>query len=165
MEVLNGENKTKARTTFLTVICILTFIGSGWGIVDAVIDYVSADVVSATVNTAMDAAQEQLDNEEDVPSFVSSLFGNLTEGLSAENIRKLGVMELVSNVLTLIGGIMMWNLRKNGFWCYVTGIAVLVIAPMMIFDKSIIGIVAAGATGFFGVVFIVLYGVNLKHMS
>lgn len=165
MEVLNNENNSPGRPTLLTVICILTFIGSGWGIVDSVLDYSSADLAGSIASEAIAEVQEKIDEEEEVPAFVSSIFGSMSEGLTPANIRKLGVMELVSNVLTLIGGIMMWGLRKTGFWLYCGGITFLVIAPLIIFNKGIIGIAASGITGFFGVIFIVLYAINLKHMK
>jgi hypothetical protein len=77
----------------------------------------------------------------------------------------MSVMQLFSNLLTLSGALMMWRLRKKGFWFYVAGIALLILAPLFIFDKGILGIIASGANGFFGVVFIVLYGLNLKDMN
>ena len=165
MEVLNEDIKKPVRSALLTVLCILTFIGSGWGLVKAIQNFASADFAATTVNEAMEEAQSKLEEQNEVPSFVSKLFGSISEGLTPENIRKMSVFELISNALTLFGGILMWNLNRKGFWSYLIGIAILILAPMIIFHRGIIGLIASGAVGFFGVIFIVLYGVNLKQMK
>ena len=164
MELVNNEPQQPVRNTFLTIICILTFIGSGWGIVKSFQSYIAADFAATIVQEAMDEAQTKMDEQDEVPGFVKNIFGSITEGLSPANIRKMGLMEMISNVLTLIGGILMWNLCKSGFWIYVAGITFLMITPMVIFGNGLIGLIASGAAGFFGVIFIVLYAVNLKQM-
>lgn len=162
--------ETNIRPTFLTVLCILTFIGSGWGIVDSLIDYFNADLAGDTIELVeeqMDEALEEIEDDENMTDkqkeFVEGFMGGITDSLTPENIRKSSLVSFISNLLTLLGAILMWQLRKNGYWLYLLGVLVMVIGMAVIFN-GIIGIAAAGATGFFGVVFIVLYGVNLKHM-
>lgn len=153
------------RPTFLTVLCILTFIGSGWGIINAVSSYQSADVVSGVTSEVMDEAFDEIENSgEEVPGFVEKIMGEVSEGLSPEKIRNTAMASGVSAILTLLGAILMWGLNKNGYWIYIAGIAVAIFAPMFIQD-GILGIIGAGGAGFFGILFIVLYGVNLKHMK
>ncbi len=163
MEVIE-PTPAKARTTFLTVICVLTFIGSGWGVVDSIIEYGSADIASSLAREAIDEAQMQLEDDEEVPGFVESIFSSVTEDLTPGNIRKLSILGLIANILTLSGAILMWNLRKLGFSFYVAGIAVLVISPLAVMGSGLTGMMSAGGAGFFGVLFIVLYALNLKQM-
>ncbi len=158
------EIKT-GRNTFLTVLCILTFIGSGWGIVDSFLDYSAADFAGNVAHEAIDEVQQRIAEEEEVPSFVSDILGSVMEGISPENIRRMSLWKFISCLLTLAGAILMWNLRKTGFWFYIAGIVILVVAPVVIFGKGLIGIAAAGVSGFFGVLFIVLYAVNLHQLK
>lgn len=163
--------ETTMRPTFLTVLCILTFLGSGWGIVDSVIDYFSAEtagdaieMVEETMDDAMDEIDDNDDMSEKQKDFITNMMGGITESLTPENIRKSSIVNFLSCLLTLFGAILMWQLKRNGYFLYIAGIAVMVIGMAVIF-KGIIGLAAAGATAFIGVLFIVLYGVNLKHMK
>ena len=63
-------------------------------------------------------------------------------------------------ILSLIGVIKMWKLQKSGFMIYV----VATVAAM------VMGIVYSGVTAsmmgiVFSVLFVVLYGLNLKHLK
>lgn len=163
--------ETTMRPTFLTVLCILTFLGSGWGIVDSVIDYFSAEtagdaieMVEETMDDAMDEIDDNDDMSEKQKDFITNMMGGITESLTPENIRKSSIVNFLSCLLTLFVAILMWQLKRNGYFLYIAGIAIMVIGMAVIF-KGIIGLAAAGATAFIGVLFIVLYGVNLKHMK
>ena len=57
------------RNNFLLVICILTFVGSGFGVLSSIFSFAMADRVSA-MNSQY---QEQMDNQQ-TPSFLKSLF-------------------------------------------------------------------------------------------
>jgi uncharacterized membrane protein (DUF2068 family) len=165
-----GTAPVKSRPTFLTVLCILTFIGSGWGIIDSFTDYLAADTAEDAVGLvegALDDAMDEMEDEdlsEEQMDFVQNLLGGMTENLTAANIRKISIVNLVSCILTLLGAIMMWRLRKNGYYIYIVGFLIFIVGPALILG-GIMGAMYAGATGFLGVVFAVLYGVNLKHLS
>jgi len=88
---------------------------------------------------------------------------SVTEGLSADNIRESAILQLIGNLFTLFGAILMWNLRKIGFYLYILGILVLVAMPVVL--GKLIGIIGGAFVGFIGIIFIVMYGVNLKHMN
>jgi hypothetical protein len=150
------------RNTFLTVICILTFIGSGWDIIKSIRSYASADTVAAVAGDAMKSAETQMD-QQNTPSFLKNLMSSVTEGLSADNIRESAILQLIGNLFTLFGAILMWNLRKIGFYLYILGILVLVAMPVVL--GKLIGIIGGAFVGFIGIIFIVMYGVNLKHMN
>lgn len=151
-----------ARNTFLTVICILSFIGSGWGIISSIKSYATADTVAAIAGSAMKTAQDQMD-QQNTPDVAKKIMSSVSEGLNPDNIRKKAIMDFISNILTLLGAIMMWNLKKSGFYLYIAGIVVLIAAPLVM--GKLIGILAGAFTGIVGVAFIIMYGVNLKQMT
>ena len=157
-------NPNPVRSTFLTVLCVLTFIGSGWGVIGAVRSYAGADTISSIANGAMQGAEDKLD-QQGTPNFVKQIFSSLAAGLTPDSIRKSSILKLISCLLTLLGAIMMWNLKKIGFYLYIAGIAVFTLAPIIILGSSLPGLAGAGGSGFIGVVFIVMYGMNLKDMK
>lgn len=165
----NQETTQSKRPVFLTVLCILTMIGSGWSIVDAITDYSTADTAETGVAIAeeiMDDAMDDIGDSELTESqeeMVEDLVGGFTKNLTADNIRKMAIFELIAGMLTLMGAILMWNLRKIGYYSYIGGFVLLIVGYSVVFG-GLLGALAAGAMGFIGVVFIVLYGINLKHM-
>ncbi len=169
---MEEQNTTfNPRPTFLTVLCILSFLGSGWGIIDSITDYVNAEQVGEAtelIEESMDDAMDKLDENEDISDtqrdFVEGMAQGFTENITPENIRKSAIVTLISCLLTLAGALLMWKLNKNGFYLYIAGFLVMIIGLVSIFS-GVMGAIAAGGSGFIGVVMIVLYGVNLKHMN
>ena len=69
-------------------------------------------------------------------------------------------MAIGLSVIGLIGVIMMWKLKKTGFYVY-TGAQLLgIISPMFMG-----GSIDFGFGAIISILFVVLYGMNLKHMS
>lgn len=151
------------RPTFLTVLCILTFIGSGWSIYSGITNYYTADVSYGIVNEQFEKVQEQLDNQEGAES-VGELFQSIGASMSPEKIKDNGIATAITSIITLIGAILMWGLRKTGFYVYVVGAVAAIIAPMVIFGGGFAGAIASGGAAFMGILFIVLYALNLKHL-
>jgi hypothetical protein len=157
------QNTGGVRSTFLTVICVLTFIGSGWGIIKAVREYATADTIVSMTTARLDKVEDKLDDK-DQPGFVKGIFSSLATNLTAPNIRRQAILSLVSCLLTLGGAVMMWNLKKTGFYLYIAGTIVLVAAPVIMMGTGVVGLIASGMTALIGVVFIGMYGANLKDM-
>lgn len=150
------------RPTFLTVLCILTFIGSGWSIYSGISSYYTADVSYGIVNEQFDRVQEELDNQEGAEA-VGKLFQSIGESMSPEKIKNNGIATSITSLITLIGAILMWGLRKTGFYVYVVGAVAAIIAPITIFG-GFAGAMASGGAAFVGILFIILYALNLKHL-
>jgi hypothetical protein len=96
------ENK---RSGFLTTLCILTFIGSGFGLIGSVLSIVGS-------------------------SALSFLTGGLL-GLPAELMMWLGVGNLLAAALCLYGAISMWKLKMLGYWLYLGGSVVSLIVSVI----------------------------------
>ncbi len=169
MEIINSESSMPSnpvsgvRSAFLTVICILTFIGSGWGIIKAVRSYVMADYTASIAQGAMKNVEDKVDGQGNAPGFVKQIMGSVIEDMNPDFLRKMAIFSFISCLLTLSGAILMWNLKKAGFYLYVAGIVVLIAAPLVM--GKLVGAIGATIVGMIGVVFIVMYGVNLKQMN
>ncbi len=164
MEIVSSmpPDSPRVRGAFLTVICILTFIGSGWGIIKSITRYAGADTIAALASEAIKDAGANVE-EQNARSFAKLLMNSAAESLNADNIRKSAIFEFLSNILTLGGAILMWNRKKIGFYMYIAGILVLIAVPFAM--GRLLGAIGASFIGFIGVVFIVMYAVNLKYMN
>ena len=166
METANYNSSTPtpgARNTFLTVICILSFLGSGWGTFKAVRSYFTADYTAQFGREVIKNTEDRVNQRDNVPDFVEQIMGSVEADMNPDFLRKLAIFSFISNLLTLSGAILMWNLKKFGFYLYVLGIIVLVLAPLTM--GKLVGAIGASFIGFIGVVFIVMYAVNLKQMD
>ena len=124
---------TEERPTFLTILCILTFIGSGFGILSSILFIVGAGALM---------------------SFLGSMGGATGGG----GMAYLGI-SLVLSIASLYGAIQMWKLKKMGFFIYAGAGVVGIILPF-VFGM---GFTAVGAI--IPLAFIVMYYLNVKHMS
>ena len=121
------EANVKQRPTFLTVLCILTFIGSGLGVLFNLLGIFGLGALTG---------------------FLAKYGGaDIDSGILNP------ILMLIFSAGSLYGAIMMWSLKKLGFYLYVAA-QVLIVA----FGWSIMALI-------FAALFIVLYGLNLKHLE
>ena len=151
--------------TFLKVLCILTFIGAGIGFISAFSGIFTAEM---SMNS-MRNSSEQLKN---------TPFGDM--GSQIEAIQKWGfisnILNTIGNGLCLTGAILMWRLKKIGFFLYLGGHAISITASFLIMGSSTS---SGGGNNFFSTImmasmfisfifvaaFIIMYAVNYKHLK
>lgn len=137
----NLADSKKLRPDLLTVLCILTFIGSGLAALSNFFVYFNIDILKETV-------------EKDGFEFFGS---ELILGLP----KSLFILSALFYSASLVGAILMWKLRKVGFHVYSISQIILLIIPT-IYIKSdnfpIFGILLT-------VLFILLYHKNIKLMQ
>ncbi|HTN07377.1 hypothetical protein [Agriterribacter sp.] len=155
-----------ARPVFLTVLCILTFIGSGWGIISGITSYLSANVTSHIARAAMQDAKEKIEDEANTGSkFAEKILSGTSEMLQPENLKKSALFSIIASVFTLLGGVLMFGLKKAGFYSYVLGTAIGIAGPFIAFGGgNFITILSSSFIAFIGFFFVILYGLNVKHL-
>ena len=143
---------------FLKVLCILTFVGSGLGILGAFIGFLTSDMAVESY----ELMQSMGGGGFDVLGF------DLEEMVKWQNYMNIG--NLVGSVLCLMGALMMWKLKKVGFYLYLPGsiipLVVTGIGMQYVFTgfMSGLGIFSVVINGIFTAAFIIMYGVNFKHL-
>ncbi|MBL4862065.1 MAG: hypothetical protein JKY09_03490 [Crocinitomicaceae bacterium] len=156
----NGPEVNK-RPAFLTVLCILTFVGAGLGILGAVFGLVTSDMTER--NLQMSA---QLMDDSPFGDFFGVNWEEMTRWQGYINMAN-----LIGALLCLTGALMMWRLKKVGYYLYIPGCIIpLVVSAVgaqymmsgMLAGMSTIGVVFAGMIS---LAFIIMYGVNLKHLK
>jgi hypothetical protein len=156
------------RPTLLTVLCILTFIGSAWGIINSISSYMNADISSQIAGTALETAKENINKESDnkaASKMAERVISGASEMLNPANIKKNALFSILANLLTFGGAFLMFQLKKIGFWTYLAGAGIAIITPLIVYGPS--NLMSIGMTAiyaFFGILFAVLYSLNLKYM-
>ena len=164
---LQDYEQPAARPTFITVLCILTFIGSGWGLISDGIKYFNANSQAEAISKFKEQANSGVSKNKDAGKPGNEFAIRIVKDLnmSPDNIRKGAVADGAAAILCLAGAFMMWSLKKTGFYLYVAGTLLGIISPFIIFGtNNFIAIISSIMIGFIGLIFMILYGVNLKYM-
>ena len=143
MENIN-ETATPKRPTFLTVLCILTFISAGTGILSSLLTPPFSDVLVEMVK----------------------IYPGLDENIKADAIKvyeagwSYHLTTFVLSACSLLGAIMMWKLKKTGFHFYALSNLALLFVPMLILEMPTAWGSILFTSGFIG-----MYAVHLKDMK
>ncbi|MEO6232362.1 MAG: hypothetical protein ABJB11_22935 [Ferruginibacter sp.] len=162
------EQAPPSRPGFLTVICILTFIGSGWGIIGGVIQFATSDKQASQIIVAKKKAASDIQKKGDNNAgtrFAEKMVNSMSTAFTAENFRKAGIAAIIGALFCLAGALLMWRLKRTGFYSYILGVLIGIVSPFIIYgNDNLMAIITSIGVGFIGLVFIILYGVNVKHM-
>ena len=167
--IFEGEIIPPQRPTFLKVLCILTFIGSGWGICSSAITYFRANEISKEVSEKMimanDSTKLQTSKNKESVNFFTKVMKTASEVSIPENLRKSAAGNAIGYILCLTGAILMWRLRRPGFYLYVLGTIVGIAVPFYLFGNNFMAVFASAFASFIGLIFVIFYAMNLKVMK
>ena len=165
-----GELIQPKRPDMLKVLCILSFIGLG---IVFLISLASIPKLFQTPEMRM-AEMEQM--EQISPGYMDKMAPIMTDpNYTVKAVGKL-IFDLLFQVLSLIGVIQMWKLRKKGFYFYLAGELLPYLSMLLFFDQGMgmlnnlpgyianIAYVMMGLMVAIDLLFIFLYSRNLKHM-
>lgn len=135
----NSEEFTEQRPKFLSVLCILTFIGSG---ISSSLDLFSFFFRDLIFNSSINSS------------------GYYEDYIYSE--KWMYLVDFSLSITSIIGAILMFNLRKKGFYVYLISNITLIFTPS--FSTLNLNIDFSGLM-FVTAPFIILYGLHLKHMK
>lgn len=111
------EENSFRRPTFLVMLCIFTFVGSGWNILADLFYLFTANIIDGTIDIEQNSAMVGELESQGIDSFFSG-FWNSSLGLmqaGMQHAREIVVFQLILNVIVLAGAILMFQLRRPGF--------------------------------------------------
>ena len=166
-DLLEPEFIAPQRPLFLKVLCILTFIGSGYAIINSAFTYFKANDIANIMVEATDKMNKEQKKERSAESknIVANVTNNLTEMTNPVNLRKAAIGSFITSILCLIGALLMWKLRRPGFYIYTLGTILSIIIPFYMFGSNLITNLSGGFMGFIGILFVIFYAMNLKSMK
>jgi hypothetical protein len=161
-ETINSRGSNTLRPLFLTILCIITLVGSVLGIVLNIRGYFNANV--EVENIASGKAKTQLKNLF-TPGSSSGVDLVRIGNLNVENYMKFSIGCIASSILCLVGSILILRLKRTGFYSFTLGTFFNLITHFLLFGDhfAMMGIsILAALAGF---VFVILFGMNLKYME
>lgn len=148
------------RPTLLTVVCILSFIWCGVAVIGGGLGYLGMKMMTSG---ALEEMVEQSGDANAIGQVEKAQAELAAKGVDAAQLANIMLAGIGLTIVVLVGVIMMWKLKRTGFFIY-TGAQLLgVVLPVLMgsrLETSISGMMMTGLT----ILFIVLFGLNLKHM-
>ena len=168
------NERSFVRPTLLLILCILTFIGSGWEILHSLFSLFTHSFMN--IETRVDQSASLIETLETqgiysgLPVVWMDFMTNLVQSsvqliqVMAVHAKEIYVFELILSVISLVGAIFMFQLRRTGFYLYTTAqLLSLFILPY--FAGFLLPVVLfMFFSSFFFLIFIILYAMNLKYM-
>ena len=170
------DEEEHTRPTLLKVLCILTFIGSSWLILTQLWSYTTASKTAQVISSIRNAsqndsainrdssAQQQHVRHKEGFFLGKKMMMSVSKMLTVENIRKTAIGTIMSAMLTLIGAILMWRFKKSGFYLYIVGTIIGLSVPFYLYGANTMSVGISFFSGFFGLIFIALYALNIKSL-
>lgn len=162
--LIDGSTDTTyrgGRPSFLTVLCILTFVGVGFSLIYGVFRFWQISMMEAVFDTVGGLGMDDLADDEYMGSFANTY----------RWMKVSVILDLVGAVFCLTGAIVMWNLRKIGFPIYVVGQALPIIGTVLTYGSMFgggmfadIGLIFIAIGVIFPIGFIIMYGLNYKYL-
>lgn len=154
----NLSSAPKKRSTFLTVICILSFVAIGYGIISELVTIATFDPDTfAMVEAEFEDAMDEVGDDNPAAGFLEGIMDMGRDAI--EHQITLSWIGVAGNLLCLFGVIMMWRLRKPGYYIYLIGqFGPLIAAVVLVSGLALFGLIWL-------IIFPILYALNLKDMS
>ena len=161
-DVINSEQVHTYRPLFLSILCIVGFIGSIISIVQNAVGVFKADEEVSQIQSGRSSTQ--LKNIFSGSKVFSSQSENISN-LTPDNFQKFSIGGIVAALLCLIGVVMMWLLKKSGFYSFTLGTFFNLITHFLLFGDNIgaMGLSLVGAL--LGLVLVILFSRFLNYMD
>ncbi len=160
-EFQTAEQTHTYRPLFLSILCILGFIGSIASIVQNSVGIFKAD--DEVVQIQSGSSKTQLKNIFGGKAAISQPMS--ISNLTPDNFQKFSIGGIVSALLCLVGVVMMWLLKKSGFYSFTLGTFFNLITHFLLFGENIGAMGLSLVAALVGLVFVILYSRFLNYMD
>jgi len=162
----NPFNTEKTRPTFLTVLCILTFVGSGFSLLSSLMSIATSKIASSSgfMSLIYDAMNQSM---EEIPEAMVNIMETAMQ-MAAKAIEygvAIGITNAILYAASIYGAILMFNLKKKGFYLYSAAQILLLFVMPVIIGFNLFTIMGMMFSLIFTTAFIIMYGVNTKQMN
>jgi len=139
------QNELVKKNWLLTTLCLLTFIGSGFGLIVSILSMISLDFIYFT---------------QDIIGYTSVLTN--TQDASFGFI----IAKTALYILILYAAYQMLNRKRKGFWLYIAGQVLLIIISFLFFPYPyLVTFSIVIPEIIFSVAFIFLYAIQYNEMK
>ena len=92
------------------------------------------------------------------------MMSSVAKIMTADNVRRNAAGTILSALITLLGALLMWWQKRRGFYIYIFGTLLGIAIPLYFYGVNMTSIGISFFPGFFGLIFIALYALNVKSL-
>jgi hypothetical protein len=167
LKPMETQSLKNERPGFLTVMCIISFVGLGLSILNNIKLFIFGELGSnfyAVIQTHFEESINQVHaSNPGIAPFLEKIFESVLKLVDLAPL--LATISIVASVIALAGVILMWKLIKSGFYIYSAIKILLVFIPMTLIGINFVSILLALGSIFTAAIFITLYALNLKALK
>jgi hypothetical protein len=161
-EATIAEQLRPNRPLFLTILCVLGFIGSISSIVQNGIGFFKSDLEVVQIQSGTEKTQlKNIFSSEKAAVNAPLGISNLTP----ENFEKFSIGGIVAALLCLVGVVLMWMQKLSGFYSFVLGTFFNLITHFLLFGDNIGAMGLSFIWALIGLVLVILFSRFLKYMN
>ncbi len=158
------DTSSGQRTTFLTVLCVLSFINGGMNIIFNLPSLLTPNFMESYLDTIK---QVQGMHDFNATPFTGEMMKQVMAMLErmAAHWTSMILSTILLAVMSVIGVWMMWGMKKAGFLFYCTAQILWTIMPFIFLGTNTLVVLAVLLNSIITLTFIILYGLQLKKMT
>jgi len=161
-EATIAEQLHPNRPLFLTILCVLGFIGSISSIVQNGIGFFRSDAEVVQIQSGTEKTQlKNIFSSDKAAVNAPMAISNLTP----ENFEKFSIGGIVSALLCLVGVVLMWMQKLSGFYSFVLGTFFNLITHFLLFGDNIGAMGLSFIWALIGLALVILFSRFLKYMD
>ena len=150
------------RPLFLSILCLLTFFGSLTGLVFNSLGYFNSEtLVNRIAAKDSNSHLRVLDYSNGDLTNPSIRVGNINE----DNYKKFSVGGTVSYILSLVGSVLMFKGKRNGFYSLVLGVFFNLISHFLLFGDNFRAMGLSMLFTLLALIMVVIFCMNLKYLE
>ncbi|NBP05316.1 MAG: hypothetical protein EBV15_03720 [Bacteroidetes bacterium] len=161
-QTLDQQPQAKNMNASINVLTILTFIGCVFAFISAIFSLYSSGKSMERIPLMQEQAYQLSETSETAAEIMMQSIDAIRK--QYENRYLLLIVNLLATGLCVFGALEMRKMRKNGFYLWLTGELLPILITVAIIGFNLMGGIVLGASLLFAGVFIVLYGLQVKHM-
>ena len=168
------EDIVVKRPTLLTVLCILTFVGSSYSILGSVYSYTAAHMLSTSIHNNIERNKvhsveindsNRVENRRNESAKMRGFMKGIEKVYDENNMRTKAIADIIAALFTLGGAILMWWRKKSGYFIYIAGILIGIAVQFYLYGNNLMAVGISSFGSFFGLIFIALYALNLSYFK
>jgi hypothetical protein len=155
-----------SRPTFLTILCFLTFMSSVSNLWTHAEGFWNPGLVADQLKEKFEVLYKRLDDvqrTDEESKAIDQIFSPVIEDTTAASMKKLSLIMIIFQSMTLYAAYLMWHLEKRGFYLYLIAVALAFVMPL-ISITGVLGLIMALSGTFPSFFMCIFYRLNLKHL-
>jgi hypothetical protein len=166
--VLFANQQESKRPTFITIVCILSFMVNGFSFVSNMTVYNDPAQETQLLLTEMQQQQVSYKNATGDPATKQQLLQILdavTHIITSPVIKKMALFSAIAAFVCLLGTSLMWRMKKSGFHFFIVGTLIGVLSTFILFGGNGVSLFIAVIMNLIWLFLLSLFAVNLKFLE